>query len=826
MVKFYRVFVLTLFVGPFLSAQTPAERQEITRDYDLAKMAELRAEFLQSEQEQRAQALEMAAIKGWPETIQNQDGFIGSLIGIYENGEPKYRITHNREGGITTRANTLHTGGVTGLDLDGQDMIVGEWDGGAVRQTHQLLAGRVDQIDGATGSGDHATHVAGTLIGNGTVVNGAAKGMLPEGTLWAHDWFSDYPEMIDAAANGLLVSNHSYGSNIQNAPLWRLGYYDNDARGLDNIHYTAPYYLACVSAGNDRQSGINPGDGGFDYLTDMSTAKNSLTVAATFEVLNYTGPTSVAMSGFSSWGPTDDGRVKPDISGKGVNMYSSVGGSNQAYANYSGTSMSSPNVAGSLILLQQYYNQLNGAFMKGATLRGLALHTADETGSADGPDYRFGWGLLNVQRGAEVIGGMNDSSYIIEETLNSGETIVFSVSATGGEPLVGSVTWTDPPGTPLPTNASSEDDPTPMLKNDVDFRLISAAGVESFPWKLDPSNFTAAATQGDNNVDNIEKIEINGAVGTYTARISHKGANLVDGLQDVSIVISGMGTPDFLALTHDGQVYLCVGDATADFTVNYSPLNGYTGGVSFSVSGLPGGVSADFSDPTLSGAGSSTMTLSGTENLAAGDYELVIEVAGTGETQSLPVVLTVLSDDPSTVPSSDLLDPEDGAVDIPIVYELQWSNGGPVVTSYDVEVSRDIDFTNVQFAQSSEFPSSLILGMQEGYTYWWRVRGNTECAVGEWSDAFTFTVAGTLGIESQQALGLALYPNPASSAFNLRSETPIQRVELRNVLGQMVLSQNVQNTEALVSVEHLSNGTYFVRVYRDGTSADLKLIKQ
>ncbi len=190
------------------------------------------------------------------------------------------------------------------------------------------------------------------------------------------------------------------------------------------------------------------------------------------------------------------------------------------------------------------------------------------------------------------------------------------------------------------------------------------------------------------------------------------------------------------------------------------------------------------------------------------------------------MVLTVLSDDPSTVPTSDLLDPEDGAVDIPIVYELQWSNGGPVVTSYDVEVSRDIDFTNVQFAQSSEFPSSLILGMQEGYTYWWRVRGNTECAVGEWSDAFTFTVAGTLGIESQQALGLALYPNPASSAFNLRSETPIQRVELRNVLGQMVLSQNVQNTEALVSVEHLSNGTYFVRVYRDGTSADLKLIKQ
>lgn len=826
MVKFYKSLLLSLFVSPMLLAQTPAQRAEITQDYDFAKLAELRAEFLQAEQEQIAQALDMAAIKGWPETIQGVDGFFGTLVGIYENGEPKYKVTHNREGGITTRANTLHTGGVTGLDLDGQDMIVGEWDGSAVRETHQLLDGRVQQIDGATNWGDHATHVAGTLIGNGTVVNGAAKGMLPEGTLWAHDWFSDYPEMITAAGNGLLVSNHSYGSNIQNAPLWRLGYYDGDARGLDNIHYNAPYYLACVSAGNDRQSGVNPGDGGFDYLTDMSTNKNALTVAATFEVLNYTGPSSVAMSGFSSWGPTDDGRVKPDISGKGVNMYSSVGGSNTAYANYSGTSMSSPNVAGSLILLQQYYNQLNSTFMKGSTLRGIAIHTADETGSADGPDYRFGWGLLNVQRGAQVIGGMNDSSYIIEESLNSGETIVFSVSAAGGEPLVGTVTWTDPPGTSLPANASSEDDPTPMLKNDVDFRLISAAGTEAFPWRLDPGNFTAAATQADNFVDNVEKIEIGGAVGTYSAKISHKGANLIDGVQNISIIISGMGTPDFLALTHDGQIYVCVGDTTADFTVNYNPLNGYTGGVSFSASGLPGGVSASFSNPTLTGAGSSTMTLSGLANLADGDYPLVIDVTGTGETQSLPVVLSVLSDDPASVPVSELLIPADGAVDIPIVYELQWSNGGQSVTSYDVEVSRDIDFTNVQFAQSSEFPSSLILGMQEGYTYWWRVRGNTDCAVGEWSDVFTFTVAGVLGIESQESLGLSMFPNPATESFNLRSETPMQRIELRNVLGQLVYEADIESTETQVAVDALSGGTYFVRVYRDGVVANLKLVKE
>ena len=60
----------------------------------------------------------------------------------------------------------------------------------------------------------------------------------------------------------------------------------------------------------------------------------------------------------------------------------------------------------------------------------------------------------------------------------------------------------------------------------------------------------------------------------------------------------------------------------------------------------------------------------------------------------------------------------------------------------------------------------------------------------------------------------------------IRSESPMERIELRNILGQLVMSQNVQNTEAQVSVDRLSNGTYFVRVYRDGMSADLKLIKQ
>ncbi|MGQ4828433.1 S8 family serine peptidase, partial [Enterococcus faecalis] len=66
--------------------------------------------------------------------------------------------------------------------------------------------------------------------------------------------------------------------------------------------------------------------------------------------------------------------------------------------------MASPNAAGSLLLVQEYYNQKHpGIFMKGATLKALAIHTADEAGPSNGPDYQYGYGLLNVLKATSVI---------------------------------------------------------------------------------------------------------------------------------------------------------------------------------------------------------------------------------------------------------------------------------------------------------------------------------------------------------------------------------------------------------------------------------------
>ncbi|MBC8645411.1 S8 family serine peptidase [Flavobacterium lindanitolerans] len=167
---------------------------------------------------------------------------------------------------------------------------------------------------------------------------------------------------------------------------------------------------------------------------------------------------------FSSWGPTDDGRIKPEIVAKGVGVRSTLVASDTASGLKSGTSMASPAVAGAALLMQQHYHNIYNNFMKAATLKGLLLHTADEAGFYDGPDYEYGWGLLNAERAANVITGKNTGATIIDElTLTNGETYTKSITVNGTEPLQVSISWTDRAGN---ANSGTVDLPTLALVND------------------------------------------------------------------------------------------------------------------------------------------------------------------------------------------------------------------------------------------------------------------------------------------------------------------------------------------------------------------------
>ena len=297
------------------------------------------------------------------------------------------------------------------------------------------------------------------------------------------------------------------------------------------------------AAGNDRNRFDIPvianhinSKFGYDLIRGMQNAKNFLTVGAVSDVLNYQSATDVNMSTFSSWGPTDDGRIKPDITGNGTDVYSTSNATNFSYASLTGTSMAAPNVSGTLLLLQQYYNELKGNYMKASTLKALACHTADEAGNI-GPDPIFGWGLLNAKKAAETIFSSSEplpSAIINELTINQGETYTIQVSASAGTKLEATICWTDPAGIARDSQLNS---PSPALVNDLDLR-ISQASTVFFPWRLQLSNVAAAAIKGDNVVDNIENVEVDSPNGIYTITVSHKGS-LTSGSQNFSLIVTG-----------------------------------------------------------------------------------------------------------------------------------------------------------------------------------------------------------------------------------------------------------------------------------------------
>jgi hypothetical protein len=812
-----------LFASLTMLGQTAEQRSNITSGYDLQKLENLEVEFAQKFAAEKAEALQMAAIKGWPEFKTLTNGGFAELVGVFESGEPIYYATENREGAITTRTDRVHTGGGAGLNLNGENMQAGVWDGGRVRNSHDLLENRVTQIDNPSGFSSHATHVSGTMIGTGTVQGGAAKGMAPEAELIAYDFSNDESEMASAAGTGLLISNHSYGIPADDVPLWYVGYYDSNARDLDLITYSAPFYLPVCSAGNDRTSGANPGDGGYDYLTDKSVSKNSIVCAAVFEVLNYTGPNSVNMSSFSSWGPTDDGRIKPDLSAKGVNMLSSTANSNSSYGNFSGTSMATPNISGSLILLQQHYSELNGGdFMLASTLRALALHTADEAGNAPGPDYRFGWGLMNTERAAGVITDNGTNSLIIEETLVEGDVYTFSVQADGVGDLMASIAWTDPAGTVAPGGVV--DRFAPALVNDLDIRISTDGGTTFLPWVLDVASPSAAATNGDNLVDNFEKIEIAGASGEYIITVSHKGS-ITNSSQVFSLIVTGIDREDFAVTSHDGLEKACEGTASQDFEIDVDFNDGFSETVNFTVADVPSGASATISPTSLNNDGTLTLSVTNISNLVPGEYPIKVTGTGTSQTVNVYVVLRIEEDNLEAIA---LLSPEDGEVDLPTVaVNFDWEAGPETVSTYDFELATDDTFSTIISSQSVTENMTNVTNLDFDTEYFWRVRANNDCSTAPWSTTFSFTTEIELGINENRIDGLVVYPNPANNLLNVDANEAITSIEVMNVLGQTLINHSMESgTSAKVDLSALSTGNYFVRVTAGDNSTVMQIVKK
>lgn len=539
-----------------------------------------------NEKFQEAKNLESSYLKN--HTFPTNVSFQG-----FSSSAPVFLSDDSRPQIISMDADYIHDGQITN-PVTGNGMVAYIWDSGSVRLTHQEFTNRVTNVESTTNS-DHSTGVAGVIMGAGTNAN--SKGIAYEATLKSNNYNNNLAELAEASNasenSQYMISNHSYGSlcgwyhNDSNDTWYWYGYpsisetesvlfgvYTSDDAKLDEIAYNAPQHSMFKSSGNNHSEGpdgavnhyvldnsnnwvlisdgtVRPKDctetGGYDCLSFAgSVAKNSILVGAISPISGggrYDEPSDVVETWFTSFGPTDDGRIKPDVTAIGENVFGPTAGSDTGYTQWSGTSFSTPAAAGVALLLEQLENQkTDGAsYLRSDMMKALLTHTANESGDALGPDYKFGYGLINAFRAAETILNTNENSITENRNLNNSETYTFTVTALGDQPIKATIAWIDPAGTPITPLVLN--DRTPMLVNDLDLRLTNG-GNTYYPWKLNPENPSAAATQEDNIVDNVEQVYIPNPIANqeYTITISHKGS-LVNNSQNYALVVTGINSP-------------------------------------------------------------------------------------------------------------------------------------------------------------------------------------------------------------------------------------------------------------------------------------------
>ncbi len=522
-----------------------------------------------------------------------------------------------------------------GLGLDGGGIEIAQWDGGAVWADHVDLdedppgTPHVRFVEpGAFLHSEHATHVAGTMIGQGEspavddppgppveTPAGYSRGMARGAKVATWDYANSVAE-LNAVAGGYLLSNHSYGDltgwryRPSSSPHWEwngdvsvsatedyhFGWYGPDARALDQIIYDHPNHTAVFSAGNDRndtgpttapyehwvRNVFAPGspwvrsttrrdpDGPYDSLNPPKSAKNILVVGAAKDVPPPADPhaprvlpSQVETTDFSNWGPTDDGRIKPDLIANGDDQLSAqkvvtAGGGSTSYWDWgSGTSYAAPVVTGGIALLQQYHFSRFNTYMDAATVRALLCHTALDD-DRPGPNYDIGWGLFDAKAAYDFIQQAADDPagpHMIHHAVFLGDPIrVPLYYPGGGQPVKVTIAWTDPPG---PAQGDVLDDATPRLVNDLNLRVLGGYLDEystdvHLPWVLDPANPSANATHGDNSVDNIEQVFIPASdltPGWYTLEVTQRaGQTLTNGHQVFAAIVEGLEPrPDLYA---------------------------------------------------------------------------------------------------------------------------------------------------------------------------------------------------------------------------------------------------------------------------------------
>ena len=384
----------------------------------------------------------------------------------------------------------------------------------------------------------HATHVACTIAGTGAASGGQYMGMAPGAmqiVSMAYSTFSEpifYNNVGDMERNyrdaiqeyGVQVANNSIGANIAANDYdcaWE-GDYEGSAAAIDAI-IAGEYGPVILVWANGNERGYGRCGSSYGTVPPPVPAKNTIAVGAT--VVD-----NDAMTTFSSWGPTDDGRMRPDVVAPGDSRRPLMGGTMSCsyfslYLPMAGTSQAAPAVTGAVTLALEMWNREMGPEDPSAALmKALVIHGARDLGRP-GPDYEFGFGIVQVP---EILDAILERAFR-EITLDQGETRLIRLRVNGLEAVKVTLVWSDPPGPPL----SGRD-----LVNDLNLSVTTPEGQERLPFLLNPADPGLAATRGIDSVNPAEQVLIESAQeGIYEIYVD--GFAVPEGPQEAALVITG-----------------------------------------------------------------------------------------------------------------------------------------------------------------------------------------------------------------------------------------------------------------------------------------------
>lgn len=384
----------------------------------------------------------------------------------------------------------------SGKNLSGKGITVGVGDNAEIATVTLDFTGRViNRVP--TPFSFHGIHVSGTVAGAG-LLDPRHNGMAPRSTI-VSQYFSDILTQAPTYVTdyNMVVTNNSY-TNADDSCAGS-GAYDVVSNYIDKQMGDYRKLLHVFAAGNDGGNTCSPYP--INYATIKSgyqVAKNVLTVGAI--------DTLYAPAFFTSRGPVNDGRLKPEIMASGYSTLSTRHNFN--YGTSSGTSMASPIVAGTATLLNELYRKTNaGALPQAALIKAVLCNTAEDLGNP-GPDFTYGFGVLNARRAA---GAIENNRFYISTTTPSLNTITVPA---GARRLKVMLYWNDTAAAP---NAASQ------LINDLDLTVLAPGSITHQPLVLDPSaaNVNNNAVQGADRRNNMEQVVIDNPVaGSYDINVN------------------------------------------------------------------------------------------------------------------------------------------------------------------------------------------------------------------------------------------------------------------------------------------------------------------